>query len=174
MNQKKKSRWSRNLQRLAGTIQMWHVLSSTGEFDPDFFNRLAPPPPTAGEQTEIQRQNNKPAMEARARRRQAIKYARVRDKIRTGDAPQSAALSRKQQDLLALYDNGSLLAEANRLTRISGNGRLRRSDGSFVDIGGSTGGYTRTVLYDWEPPDVTEFDSVDPDDVSQLADAEGT
>ena len=71
---------------------------------------------------------------------------------------------------MALYDDGTLLAEANRLTRISGNGRLRRSDGSFVDIGGSTGGYTRTVLYDWEAPDVTEFEPVDPGDVSQVAD----
>ena len=61
---------------------------------------------------------------------------------------------------MALYDAGTLLAEANRLTRISGNGRLRRSDGSFVDIGGSTSGYTMTVLDGWEAPDVTEFDPV--------------
>ena len=104
-------------------------------------------------------------MEARAKRRQALKYTCLRNKIRTGGAPQPAALSRRQQDLLALHDAGILLAEANRLTRISGNGRLRRSDGSFIDIGGSTGGYTRTVLYAWEPPDVTEFDVVDPNDV---------
>ena len=47
---------------------------------------------------------------------------------------------------------------------------MRRSDGSFVDIGGSTGGYARTVLYDWEPPNVTDFEPVDPGDVPQLAD----
>ena len=75
---------------------------------------------------------------------------------------------------MALYDDGTLLAEANRLTLISGNGRLRRSDGSFVDIGGSTGGYTRTVLYDWQPPDLAEFESDGPGDVSQLAGTEGT
>ena len=61
---------------------------------------------------------------------------------------------------MALYDDGTLLAEANRLTLISGNGRLRRTDGSFVDIGGSTGGYTRSVLDDWQAPDVAEFDPV--------------
>ena len=60
-------------------------------------------------------------------------------------------MSRKQKDLLTLYDDGTLLAEANRLTLLSGNGRLRRSDGSYLDIGGSTRGYTRTLLYDWEP-----------------------
>ena len=47
---------------------------------------------------------------------------------------------------------------------------MRRSDGSYLDIGGSTRGYTRTVLYDWEPPDVTDFEPVDPGDVPQLAD----
>ena len=77
-----------------------------------------------------------------------------RGSARGGGDP-GIALSRQQQELLALYDNGTLLAEANRLTRISGNGRLRRSDGSFVDIGGSTGGYARTVLYDWQAPDLT-------------------
>ena len=80
--------------------------------------------------------------------------------IRSAECGPGTALSTHQQDLLELYDDGTLLAEANHLTRISGNGRLRRSDGSFIDIGGSTGGYTRTVLYDWQPPDVTEFDPV--------------
>ena len=113
-------------------------------------------------------------MEARAKRRQAISYARMRDKSSSGECAPGTALSRKQQDLLKLYDDATLLEEANRLTRISGNGRLRRSDGSFIDIGGSTEGYTRTVLYDWQPPDVTEFDPVDPGDISQLADSKGT
>ena len=81
-------------------------------------------------------------------------------KILTGKCDPGTTLSRKQQELLALYDTGTLLKEANRLTRISGNGRLRRTDGSVVDIGGSTGGYTRTVLDDWQAPDVTELDPV--------------
>ncbi len=173
VNQRKKSRWARNLQRLAGTTQMWHALSFTGKFDPAFFANLPPPPPQAGEQTERHRLNNKLAVEARAKRRQAIKYARLRHRILRGECAPGTALSSKQQDLLALYDAGTLLAESNRRTRISGNGRVRRSDGSFVDIGGSTGGYTRTVLYDWQAPDVTEFDPDDPGDVSQLADTEG-
>ena len=40
---------------------------------------------------------------------------------------------------------------------ISGHGRLKKEDDSFVDIGGSTGGFVRTVLGDWEPPDLAEF-----------------
>ena len=63
---------------------------------------------------------------------------------------------------MALYDDGTLLAEANRLTCISGNGRLKHWDGSFVDLGASTGGYPRTVLHDWNPSDLTQFEPVDP------------
>ena len=158
VKQRKHSRWARNLQRLTGTTQMWHLLSFTGKFDPAFFANL--PPPQAGEQTESQRLNNKLAVEARAKRRLAMKYARLRDTTRRGRCAPGTALSRHQQDLLALYDAGTLLAEANRLTRISGNGRLRRLGGSFIDTGGSTGGYTRTVPYDWKAPGVTEFDPV--------------
>ena len=158
LKQRKKSRWNQHLQRLAGTTQMWHVLSFTGKFDPTFFASL--PPLQAGEATETHRLNTTLAVEARAKRRLAIRYARLRQQILRGECDPGTALSRTQRDLLALYDDGTLLAEANRLTRISGNGRLRRSDASFVDIGGSTGGYTRSVLYDWQAPDVTEFDPV--------------
>ena len=84
MNQRKKSRWNRNLRRLAGTTQMWHVLSFTGKFDAAFLDSLPPPPLQAGEQTEKQRRNNKLAVEARAKRRLAISYARLRDKIHNG------------------------------------------------------------------------------------------
>ena len=141
---------------------MWHGLSFAGKFDPAFFVIFSRPPPQAGEQTETQRLNNKLAVEARAKRRQAIKYARLRDKITRGECARGTALSLRQQDLLALYDAGTLLSQANRLTRISGNGRLLHSDGSFVDSGGSTGGHTRTVLYEWQAPDMTKFDPDDP------------
>ena len=144
---------------------MWHVLSFTGRFDPAFFARIGEPKHQSGEQTEKQRLNNKLAAQARGKYRQAMRYARQREKLREGGDPQPAALTRRQEDLLVLYDNGTLLAEANQLTLISGNGRLRRSDGSCVDIGGSTGGFTRTVLYDYHPPDVSGFDIVDPNDV---------
>ena len=40
----------------------------------------------------------------------------------------------------------------------SGHDRLKKEDRSFVDIGGSTGGFVRTVLDDWEPPDLAEFE----------------
>ena len=89
----------------AGTPQMWHVLSFCGQFDQKFFDNLPGPPPEVGELTEEQRQNKRLAVEARAKRRLAIKYARVRDRISTGGATQPAALTRKHLDLLKQYDS---------------------------------------------------------------------
>ena len=152
---------------------MWHVLSFIRIFSPAFFDKLPPPPHPAGELADEQRHNNRLAVEARAKLRQGLKYARLRDRIRSGRHRERIALTTEQEHLLALNEDGALLAEANRLRRISGNGRLRRSGGSFVDIGGSTGGNTRSMLYGWQPPDLVEFEPVDPDDASQLADTGG-
>ena len=66
-------------------------------------------------------------------------------------------LTDRQLEVLKQPRSGWLRNEANKLTLISGHGRLKREDGSFVDIGGSTGGFVRTVLDDWDPPDLTDF-----------------
>ena len=42
---------------------------------------------------------------------------------------------------LRLYNDGFLRKEASRLTKTLGNGRLRRDDDTFADIGSFTGGY---------------------------------
>ena len=64
----------------------------------------------------------------------------------------------RQLEVLKQYKSGWLLQEANRLTLISGHGRLKRADDTFEDIGGSTGGFLRTVLDNWGPPDLQDFD----------------
>ena len=83
-------------------------------------------------------------MEARAKVRLARKYDGLKKRNESQDSHQLA--------LVAKLRDGSLEAEANRLTLISGHGRLKRRDGTFEDIGGSTGGFTRAVLHDWTPP----------------------
>ena len=55
-------------------------------------------------------------------------------------------LNSSQLQVLEQYRSGELRQEANKRTRISGHGRVRKDDGTFVDIGGSTGGFVRTVL----------------------------
>ena len=68
------------------------------------------------------------------------------------------ALRPGQLKVLQEYRSGELRRQANRLTKMSGHGRLLRQDLSYVDIGGSTGGFVRTVLDDWEPPDLADFE----------------
>ena len=66
-------------------------------------------------------------------------------------------LNPKQLRVLQDYRSGELRRQANKLAMISGHGRLKKEDRSFVDIGASTGGFVRIVLDDWEPPDLADF-----------------
>ena len=123
---------------------MFHLLSFSGRWDPSFFG--TEPVPT-GEPTEEQRRATSAAGEARAKVRLARKYEHLKKKT---------WLYPDQMELVKKLQNGTLEEEAARLTKISGHGRFKRADGSFVDIGGSTGGFTRTVLYDWKPPNLDD------------------
>ena len=121
---------------------MFHLLSFSGRWDPSFF-ATEPVPQQTGEQTEAQKQATCAAVEARAKVRLARKYDHLKAKKR---------LHPDQLKLVSELHDGTLEAEAARLTQISGHGTFRQEDGSFVAIGGSTGGFTRAVLYNWTPP----------------------
>ena len=99
---------------------------------------------------------------ARARLRRGAMLERLQERLSQGDPSGEdegipRRLNAKQLRVLREYRSGELRNEANRLTMISGHGRLKKEDDSFVDIGGSIGGFVRTVLDDWEPPDLAEF-----------------
>ena len=119
---------------------MFRLLSFSGRWDPSFF---ATEPVPTGEQTEEQRRATCAAVEARAKVRLARKY---------GHLKRRQSLYPDQLELVSKLHDGTLEKEAARLTKASGHGRFKRADGSFVDIGGSTGGFTRAVLYNWTPP----------------------
>ena len=61
-------------------------------------------------------------MKARGRLRQGKNAAWQRQRILDGRTPKPASLTRHQEELLVLYDNGTLLQEANEATLLSGNG----------------------------------------------------
>ena len=124
---------------------MWEVLSFSGRFDPNFFDNLEDPGPPPDEPTRDQRHWTSPAAKARNRLREAMNAARQRQGILDGRTPKPAPLTRHQQHLPVLYDNGYLLRQANELTLLSGNGTLRRKDGKMLKIG--PGGFTKRVLY---------------------------
>ena len=139
----KKQRWSRECQRRGGTTQMFHLLSFSGRWDAAFFDTA--PVPQLGEQAEQQKKATRAAVEARARLRLAKKCDLL---------GKTRRLYPDQKDLVAKLRDGTLEAEAKRLTLLSVHGRVKQSDGTFLNIGGSTGGFTRAVLYDWASPNL--------------------
>ena len=122
---------------------MFHLLSFSGRWDDSFF--ATAPVPDAPD--EAQKRATCAAVEARAKVRLARKYERL--KVKKWLYPDQLKLVEKLHD-------GTLEEEAARLTKISGHGRFKRRDGAVVNIGGSTGGFTRAVLYDWKPPILDE------------------
>ena len=158
----KHSRWSRHTQKLGGTSQMWTLLSFTGRFDvgylKDAIEKGAKVPPTMpGERTDEHKQQTRDAQMARYRLRRGAMLERLQKRLKGKGKGEARPLTSKQLRVLHDYHNGELRYQANKFTLISGNGRLKREDNSFVDIGGSTGGFVRTVLDDFEPPDHADF-----------------
>ena len=118
---------------------MFHLLSFTGRWDPRFFEDT--PVSDQGRQpTEEQKQVTRAAAKARSQLKRAEKYAHC------------IPLYPVQAQLVTELHDGTLEAEATRLTLLSGHGQLKRQDGTFLNIGGSTGGWTRAAMYDWEAP----------------------
>ena len=148
---------------------MWTLLSFTGIFDVTFLeNAIAKgaknAPRMPGERTDKEKTQVRDAQMARASLRRGKMLERLQQKLFQGEEAKGKGkrkavltLSAKQQQVLKEYESGELRRKANNLTMKSGHGRLKREDESFVDIGGSTGGFVRTVLDDWEPPDVADF-----------------
>ena len=145
---RKRSRWVREIQRRGITHQMLQMLSFSGKWNIKFFENM-PAPTQPGQCTEQQKKNTIAAAEARA----SVRYAKMCHHMQV---TKKWCLTSSQLSLVARLRDGSLEDEAQKLTR-SGNGTIRRPDGSRVNIGGSTGGFTRTVLYDWTPPDVSDL-----------------
>ena len=157
------------MQKLGGTPQMWTLLSFTGCFDVDFLEEAITkgakaPPKMPGERTEEQKQQVRDAQMGRARLRRGAMLERLQERLSQGNEAKGKGkrkarpLNPKQQQIWQEYKNGELRRQANKLIMVSGHGRLENEDHSFVDIGGSTGGFVRTVLDDWEAPDLAEFE----------------
>ena len=150
-----RSRWCRELQRRCGSKQLWEVVSFSGRWDPKYLEEAlssadSPDPLTAKATADEQAAWRTAGANARARLRLAMKFDNWRQAKWTG-------WTSSQQRLLKGLDDGSLLEAANAATRASGHGRLHAVDGSYRDIGGSTGGFTRKILDNFAPQDYTDM-----------------
>ena len=148
---------------------MWLLLSFTGRFDVAWLiDSIAKgghaPPRMPGERTEEDKQKIRDGQVARSRLRRGAMLERLQERLSQGNEAKGKGkrkarpLNPKQLRVLQEYQRGELRKQANKLTMISGHGRLKKEDHSFVDIGGSAGGFVRTVLDDWESPDLADFE----------------
>ena len=168
------------MQRVCGTKQFWEVLAFTGRFDPSLFRATLAPRPSerdgdteeAIHDDEYEKQRRllqKAKAEAQARYHEGRRLALQRDTHRdrscgasqpareSGSSEMRHGLSPRQMVLLEDYDSGRLMRELNNAKVAWGHGRLRDDVGRYMDIGGSTGGVSRVIIDDWEPPDPEVF-----------------
>ena len=144
---------------------MWTLLSFTGRFDVAYLEYIIArgaakePIKMPGERTKEQKQQVRDALIAQSRLRRGLWLERLQNRILSkGKGKGARPLTPKQWRELQEFQSGELRRQANKLTMKSGHGRLKKEDDSFVDICGSTGGFGRTVLDDWEPPDLADFE----------------
>ena len=125
---------------------MFHLLSFAGKWDPKWFDNEPIKDTDDPIKKEEQKANTRAAVYARAQVRLAEKLSCLWDT--------QGWLNSWQQELVQEWQNGTLQQHANELSKKSGHGKIVTSSGATVNIGGSTGGFTRAVLYDWRPPNL--------------------
>ena len=150
--------------RVCGTKEVCEILSYTGRFDPGLLKKAVEKDKDGRQHGEEKNQEMDQEerlrlmhckVEAWARYKEARRLAkRLGDHPKGGrDAAQLAQrLTSHQRRLLERLKSGELLGEMNIAVTEWGHGRLEFPDGHFVDIGGSTGGWTRKLDDDWAAP----------------------
>ena len=86
-----------------------------------------------GERTELEKQQKRDSQMARGRLRRGAMLERLQERLK--GKREAWPLTPKQLRVLQDYQSGELRKQANKLTMISGHGRLKKEDHSFVDRG---------------------------------------
>ena len=181
LESQKGRRWSRHLQSLYGTQQIWEMLASTGRFEADILREtlcLCEQDGDVEEETQDADGQHlcrllRVKAEAQARYNEGRRLARQRDahsdpsrsqKSFTAARRSSLAPRSSQRNLLLRWDSGELRRELNEAVAACGHRPLGSRQGDHLDIGDSTGGGSRRLVDGWVPPDWREFfPNSDPD-----------
>ena len=156
VRKQKRKRWHRHLQRVCGTKQIWEVLAFSGRFEVEMLvqalynqpsGETAEPADRDQVSDELRRRLHHEKAEAIARYLEGSRIAQLRDAGKKVDE-----FSRWQQEVLQKWDSGQLRRDRNQAAVAVGHGRLENANGDYLDIGGSTGGGSRRILDDWQPP----------------------
>ena len=157
------------MQRICGTKQLWEILSFSGRFDAEIVRDTQELPardPDDEEERPVACGLPVEAQEAEKGRRRALLHAKAVAKARYFEGERLAALEQRgslrapsaaQLDVLSQWHSGQLREHRNNAIAATGHGRLLRATGEVLDIGGSTGGGSRRILDNWQPPDWRKF-----------------
>jgi len=151
------SRFARHLQRLSGSKQFAEIIVFTGSINLEVLQRAA------GGASQPARETRRPPTEQQTRKRAALE-AKCQYKLGESLARRISArrirvdeLNQRDSDLLKDFRSGVLLERLNLAVVQHGHGTLRQVGGRTLQIGGSSGGMTRSLLDGWEVPNVASF-----------------
>ena len=154
----KHSRFSRHLQRVAGSKTMAELIVYTGRLDLDFLRSSAEPSDLSEPAADLASRPDNAALEKAAAEAKMQYSMTTMLKRRLDDGKvQKQELSEREHSLLADLMDGTLRERTNTAILAYGHGNLRRADGQTLAIGGSTGGLTRRLLDGKKETDVEAF-----------------
>ena len=157
LHRRKHSRFSREWQRRCGSKQVAEVILFSGRWDVDLLRQAM----GADDASQPVESNTDTAAATRQRRlkRNAIE---AKDNLRQGRhlakaADRGARLGPAELAMVQAFESGELRRRANDAVKGFGHGRLHAADGSYLDIGGNTGGRTRRLLDSYVIPSHENF-----------------
>ena len=157
LHRRKHSRFSREWQRRCGSKQVAEVILFSGRWDVDLLRQAmgaddASQPVESNTDTAAatrQRRLKRNAIEAKYNLRQGRHLAKAADR--------GARLGPAELAMVQAFESGELRRRANDAVKGFGHGRLHAADGSYLDIGGNTGGRTRRLLDSYVIPSHENF-----------------
>ena len=136
---------------------MAELIIYTGCFDPEFLRQAH----EAAENSRASQPAGGPTVNLQLKRAAAMAKMEyrttciLRRRLDAGKV-EERDLSEWQRENLNNLENGSLLERTNKAVAAYGHGTLRHGD-EIMEIGGSTGGFTRCLLDGYDEPDVERF-----------------
>ena len=134
---------------------MAELILFAGRVEIDFLQQALSGGPHPAEENRDKEENEKLKTKA-AEARHRFKVAQNMDrKVKIG-LLREEELTRKDKELLKDFRDGRLLHTLNEAVAAFGHGTLHTPGGSLL-ISASTGGRTRELLDNWQPPNVRDF-----------------
>ena len=155
----KHSRFARHLQRVAGSKVLAELIIVNGSVKIEFLRQAvcggSHPAEENGDEVQRKIQRLKLKTKAAEAKLQYKEAQRIQGKLQRGVLLQND-ISHEEQKLLRDLASGTLLQNRNNAVARFGHGTLRMPGRSIL-IGASTGGRTREVLDNWQPPNIDRW-----------------